>query len=386
MNNLTKLYMFKFLTSMFFVSGVLVPFFLEWGKISYLQIMLIQSWFVIWVTVLEIPTGAIADRYGRKFSIALGAFINSIAAVIYCISPNFYLFLVAEFTWAVSQALISGADVALLYDTLKEQKKSKESKKIYGKYNGYGLLAIVISAPIGSFIAAAFGLRFVPLAMSLPLVMAAVIALTLKEPRYKMKKVDYKETLLSGIRYFSKHRILKILAFDAVSVYIVSFMIVWLYQPSLLELSFPLILLGLVHSIGTVFEMLLSSNFDYLEKISRSKKNYLFFSALLLGVSFILLSISANYYLSALLVILIVGFGFTRRSLLTNYMNKHIKSHNRATVLSSISMVESIGRALMYPLVGLLAKVSISFAAFGLGCIILLASIFSRVEEKQLLD
>lgn len=58
-SNIWKMYLLNFLGSLFFAAGVLVPFFTQWGKISYMQIMALQTIFVISIFALEIPTGAI---------------------------------------------------------------------------------------------------------------------------------------------------------------------------------------------------------------------------------------------------------------------------------------------------------------------------------------
>lgn len=82
---------------------------------------------------MEIPTGVIADRFGRKTSIILGSIVLSIAALIYGSIPNFYNFLLGEFLFAIGVALISGADKAILYDSLKENNQEHLSVKIFSK-------------------------------------------------------------------------------------------------------------------------------------------------------------------------------------------------------------------------------------------------------------
>ncbi len=127
--NIRKMYLFKFFIFLHFIGGVLVPFFLTWGKISFTQIMILQSVFMISMFLLEIPTGAIADYLGRKTSLIIGAIINIIAVFVYTSYPNFYVFLVGEFLWAMTWALLSGADQALVYDSLKKIKQKKNQRK-----------------------------------------------------------------------------------------------------------------------------------------------------------------------------------------------------------------------------------------------------------------
>ncbi len=132
--NIWKVYLFNFLFHLHFIDGVLVPFFTDWGGISFAQVMLLQSWYMVWVFLLEIPTGAVADRWGRKQSLTLAVLINGFAALIYASAPNFIVLLVGEFLWATSTALFSGACEAFVYDTLrgKPDKKTGQSRSSAG--------------------------------------------------------------------------------------------------------------------------------------------------------------------------------------------------------------------------------------------------------------
>jgi fucose permease len=132
-NNIWKMYLFGFLTDIFFISGVLVPFYTMWGKISFTQIMLLQSFFVFSMFALEVPTGVVADKFGRKASLALGALVIVAGTIIYSSYPSFYVFMLGEFLWALGRALISGAEEAIVYDSLKHLKEESSSKKIFAR-------------------------------------------------------------------------------------------------------------------------------------------------------------------------------------------------------------------------------------------------------------
>lgn len=123
--------------------------------------------------------------------------------------------------YAIGVALISGADSALLFDNLKEQGREKESNKIFGKAHSFNLLGILIAAPIGSLIATKFGLNYPILFSSIPFLFAAVIAFTIKEPKFHQdvfESTRYLNIIKTGFSYFRHHKILRILAFDAIIV------------------------------------------------------------------------------------------------------------------------------------------------------------------------
>ncbi|MBT3465339.1 MFS transporter [archaeon] len=386
-DNITKLYLTKFFLSLHFIGAVLIPFFMEWGRLTYMQTMLLQSIFVISVTLFEVPTGAVADHYGRRISISIGIIVNILGIIAYTIKPDFFIFVIAEILWALAYALVSGADHALLYDTLKEEKKEKESKKILGKFGSIELIGILIAAPIGSLIAQYFGIVWATKAMIIPFFFSLLISFTIKEPKIKGKENNYFDTLKSGLSYFKNNKKLKILVFDAVSIFSFSLLIIWTYQLLLKDFNIPIGYFGIIHAIAVLFEVIIMNNFDNLEKMFGSKKKYILFSALVVGFSYLLLAFSTSIYLSIPLILIVFGIGITRMTLFTNYLNKFIESHHRATVLSTVSMFAKFGSGLLYPLVGFITEnYSLSLTFFSLGILVLISTTFSKVREDMLID
>jgi MFS family permease len=387
--NIWKIYTYKFLYMLMFISGVLVPFYLDWGKVSYTQVMILQSFYVIIVLIMEIPTGAIADHFGRKTSLVLAGISSSIATLVYTSVPNFYIFLVGEFFWALGFALLSGCDEAMLYDSLKKINLEAKSKMIIGRLRSFEMAAIMIAAPIGSLIASKIGLRYAMMFVFFPFFSAFLVALTFKEPRIKSEKEEerkYINTLKSGIIYFKDHKILKILTLDLISISALVFFIIWMYQPLLQKLGVPIIYFGLVHAIMSGAQIPVMNGFEKLEKFFGSKKRYLFFSALFPGICFILLGINNNNFLAIVIICLTAGFGLSRNVLFQSYMNKYIESHNRATVISTISMLRSLVCAVMYPLVGLMVEWSLNYSFIIIGALTIICALFSKVEEEHLID
>jgi fucose permease len=91
-----------------------MPFFLDWGGLNFVQVMLVQSYCTIMVLIFEIPCGAIADYLSRKLSLILGAAITGLAAFVYSSYPNILIFLLGETLWAFGAALLSGTDQAFI--------------------------------------------------------------------------------------------------------------------------------------------------------------------------------------------------------------------------------------------------------------------------------
>ncbi|HNT30717.1 MAG TPA: MFS transporter, partial [bacterium] len=236
-SNIKKMYAFNFCINLHFIGGVLVPFFTDWGRLNYTQIMLLQAWFSICLFLLEIPTGAVADRFGRKVSLLLGVCTLGIAVCIYGSIPSFAVFMLGEFLFATAMALMSGADEALLYDSLVGEGQEKQAKTILGRFISASRLAMMLSAPLGSLIAKYLGLQETMRLIVIPCFLAFILAALLYEPEYRKpeekESLSYTQTLVRGATGLVKNRILRIMALDAVPVSVLIFYLIWLYQPLL---------------------------------------------------------------------------------------------------------------------------------------------------------
>lgn len=367
MNSLVrKYYLFQFLTSFTFFSAVLVPFFTEWGHISISQMQIIQSWFMFWVFVLEVPTGAVADYFGRKVSIVLGALIFAIGMLVYPSAPRFEVFLLAEFILAAGVALLSGAGEALLYDNLKVLGKETESKKIFGQAHAVIMAAMLIAAPIGSLIAAKWGLNIPTLLTSIPMILSAIVALTIPEVKVSLTKESERYLIIAkkGVAYFIHHKILRDLAVNSIMVASASYFIIWFYQPVLIAQGYAVSTFGWFHVFLLLSEMLVSSQFGLLEKILGSEKRYLQVSALLTGLAILGVALWPNIITVVILLAIGGGFGLTRIEYIGAIMNRHVESKERATTLSAVSMFRRLALVPLNPIMGLLADRSISLALF----------------------
>jgi len=388
-NTIWRYYAYTFLKDLAFFSAVLVPFFTEWGGLSLTQVQILQSWFMFWFFILEIPTGAVADYIGRKHSIALGALIVAIAALVYGSVPRFEIFLLGEFLFAMAMALMSGADEALLYDSLKEAGREEERKKIFGRANSFHLSGMLIAAPIGSFIASRLGLNFPMLFSAIPYLLAGLVAWSIKEPAIHQAKSEskrYLDIVKKGFSFLKNHKVLRLLALDAIVVASSAYFIIWLYQPLLRSVGIGIFYLGVVHAVLVLSEILVSSNFERLTKLFGSDKRYLRASAIIVVLSFLLVAAWPNVITISILVIFGGGFGLTRLPLMSAYMNRFIPSEQRATILSSISMFRRFGLVILNPLIGFTADHSLRLAALVVGLLPLAIFLFSPVEQEMLED
>ena len=135
--NLWKICAIRFLFCLHFVSAVLIPFFRDWGGLDFTRILTLNAWFMFCTFALEVPTGIIADRFGRKVSILLGGFVSMIAALVMISVPRLDVFFLAETLLALGVALMSGAGEALLYDSLVALGREGEAKRAFARFESW---------------------------------------------------------------------------------------------------------------------------------------------------------------------------------------------------------------------------------------------------------
>lgn len=360
-----RYYAFQFLASFSLFSAVLVPFFTNWGGITLAKTQLLQSWFMFAVFLMEVPTGAVADYFGRKYSLIAGAIVFAMGALVYGSVPKFEIFFLGELILAVGVALQSGAGEALLYDNLKSSGLEKMSKQIFGRAHAARLMGMMISAPIGSLIANKWGLNYPMLLTAIPNTLAAIVAIRIPEPKIESVQSEatrYVEVVKKGIKYLTKNRILWRLSLNSIVVASAAYFIIWWYQPLLISAGVQVGKLGWFHVILLLSEVVVSSQFKRLEQWAGSETRYLRITAALTGLSLILAAVWPGIISGTILLVIGGGFGLTRLEYMGAIINRHVESAERATVLSSISMFRRLALVPLNPVLGMLADKSLSTA------------------------
>jgi MFS family permease len=387
-SNLWKLQVIRLLFWMHFFAAVLVPFYTQWGGLSLAQVLYLNAWFFLCNFLFEVPTGTVADFLGRKVSLALGSAVGLGAALLYVSRPSFAVFMAAEALFAIAYTLHSGADEALAYDSLQAEGQVDRAAHLLGRMESFKLGGIITATLAGGFIASAFGMRAPMAAYAIPSALGVLLALTLKEPALQAPahrgRVPYLRILTEGGRYFLGHKVVLLLAVELALTHALAWGIIWMFQPLLERAGLPLRFFGIVHALSCVGQILFLSNTARLERWSGSMRRLLLGASGLTGLSFLLLS--ATQWLPLVILGIVLGFTFSlpRIPLFSAYINHHVPSERRATVLSFVSMVRTLGIVVMNPLIGLLAEWSLSSTMAVLGVGILGLAAGSRIEERHL--
>jgi len=167
-----KFCLYGFLKNLRFFDPFLILFFREVG-LSFLEIGALFSIREICTNLLEIPTGVVADAYGRRKAMlaSFGSYLLSFA--LFYLFPRFSIFVVAMVLFAFGETFRSGTHKAMILEYL----RNKEISHLKVHYYGHTRAASQFGSAVGALLAAGLvfyvgSYRVVFLASLLPYVLA----------------------------------------------------------------------------------------------------------------------------------------------------------------------------------------------------------------------
>jgi MFS family permease len=186
-----------------------------------------------------------------------------------------------------------------------------------------------------------------------------------------------------SIMFIKTHKKLRPLIIDSILGSTLLFYITWLYQVMLKNSNADIGIYGWVSAGINIFGIILLGQILYLERIF-GKKNMIRMTLLIPGIAFIASAFTINLTITIVLIFFIMGFWEIRGPLFSSYFNNHIPSSNRATILSTISMMQCILTALLNIVVGGMMDWSIRGTLITLGVCTIILAILSNIDEKHL--
>ena len=359
-----------------FIWGINTLFLLDAG-LNNVEAFAANAFFTAGMVIFEVPTGVVADIWGRRTSYLLGAATLLLSTLLYLLMWRAHAPLLG---WAISSILLglgftffSGATEAWLVDALAftGYKESLESVLARGQVVGGG--AMLTGSVAGGFIAQVtdLGVPYIIrcVFLGLTLVTAFVWMKDLgftpdrsKGPLVEIRRV-LRESLDSGWRN-PPVRWLMLAAFCAGGVDIFAF---YALQPYLLELygdpgAFGIA--GLAAAIVAGTEMIAGLMVPRLRRLFTHRTHALIVTSLIGTACLGLLGWTSSF---AVAIGLLVIWGLTfsiGMPIRQAYINGIIPSQQRATVLSFDSLMGSAGGVIAQPALGRVADVSGYAAAY----------------------
>jgi hypothetical protein len=352
--NIKTFYFFEFFNMLLFPMAIWIFFETTFWPVE--TLILFYSAQHLLIVFLEVPTGALADLIGKKKTMMLGALINFLAWVVIAFTVNPIQIPIAYGLMAVGMAFISGADSALLYDSLKDMGKEKEFAKIMSKIEMSREIAKIIGILVGGYLFTQF-FRGPYILYMIALFIVFLISLNFVEPKSDSEKFSWKNyinQMQMGIKEVAKTKLTA--AFGLFFVLLGGFAYYYAYfmkDAFLLEKGFEPEQMAIAFSIIYIFRTIVV----YFIAKSANRKYSLLFNifSLLLIVSFIP-AFWASKSFALVLFIFGVFVAHARRVFLSQYANEIIDSKYRATALSALNL----GVSLVFSLISFFSSPLIS--------------------------
>ena len=139
--------LYGFLKNQRYYDAFLILAFREKG-LSFFQIGILIGFREVCTNLFEIPSGAVADLYGRRRAMIFSfvAYIASFAT--FAMSEALFLLFGGMFFFGLGDAFRSGTHKAMIFDWLRQQGRADEKTKIYGYTRSWSQMGSAVSVLI----------------------------------------------------------------------------------------------------------------------------------------------------------------------------------------------------------------------------------------------
>ncbi|MES2233640.1 MFS transporter [Pseudomonas veronii] len=348
------------------------------------EIGVLQSFLFFSSVALEIPSGLLADRYGRKFSLIIGFLGLFVSGVGFLLFSSFIPFAIIFCLFGASIAMGSGSDRALLYDNLLAEHRTEEYPKILSRARAIGAVSLGLSMLLGGVLQNTWSWNTVYIFFAISKLIGALAVTFIPEIKLpsislnsnKASSMHNKKTervSTSLINFFrSKKGAYLIPLFIGYALFELSTIPLFIYgQPffSMQGLDIPIIA-GIYAAVEAMSAaMFIAAGFI----CSRFSLGIISFTTTII-VTFLLFILSLNIGLIASIAsfLLIMSLPAIYETSYETYIHDNIESHIRASCLSVANLVNSVIIGISYTIFGGL----LGIYGFSLTLIIVAASCF----------
>ncbi|MCE5321853.1 MFS transporter [bacterium] len=216
---LGQIYTYSFFNELIFIYAFYAVMFSDYG-LSAIQIsVLLAVWSAV-TFILEIPSGALADKYSRKNILLFAQAAKICGYICWMLLPTFWGFLVGFICWGIRSAFSSGSFEAFVFDELSHYKEQDDYARIIGRIKSLSTTAVLVSG-LSAALMIHFGYRIVILAGLFPLAIsfAAILFTHPAERAESTAEVHYLALLKEGVREtYRNHTAKRLIAFLAFAV------------------------------------------------------------------------------------------------------------------------------------------------------------------------
>jgi MFS family permease len=380
--NILLNYVYGFTISLDLTQGIWMLY-LAFRGLSLFQLGMLEGIFHVTSFLMEMPTGIIADLFGRKWSRFLGICMKFIYIVVILCANSFWLYAIGFIICALSYNLESGAGEALVYDSLVKLKKEDEFMKVSGKIEFAYQIASIAALCIGGWIGRS-DYKTVYIISGIITIFALMQVVLFKEPQVRNdqneKKISIKEAIKNQYRHSiqvmnTTPRLTYLIIFISLmgTFYTLSF---YYLQNNWKQIGYNEFYIGVFLAFSSVFGAVGGIFTHKIEK-KMKESGILKYLPIVMVVCLWGLSFSEHNYLFFIVMGMVDSIICVA---LSDYINKMIPSDKRATLISFQSMIFSFCMICLFPIFGKMADWFGMKEAFS--SLALISTIFAVINMK----
>ena len=254
--NINILFWVQFFGTISFLQPVLTLFYMKRG-LDASNILIVMMFWSGAVLLGEVPTGVFADRFGPKVSFLTGSVIKMLSIAMLFFADEPWLFYLYSALNGLSVTFFSGADEALLYESLKITGEQNLMDRAMGKIQSAGFISMTAAVLFGSYMAKDLQNEQFILLIALGLAFQAIELVLLFFIKNPTNKIDYRENpftqVSEGLKAIKKAPQLLVMFLNVSLVFIPSGAVFGNFdQPFMTDAGLPIAFIGVMYAIASL--------------------------------------------------------------------------------------------------------------------------------------
>jgi MFS family permease len=351
-HNINGYYAFHLFVNVAFWLPIYALFFLHQG-LSYSAVLLLYAVDNLLQMAVEIPSGVLADRWGRKPVLLLGALMQAAGFFLIAFGDNIGWYVFAMALHGTALAFVSGSDAAFLYDSLLAAGREREFRSIEGRAYMFNLIGWGAGGLLGGLLAAK--------SLALPYILSGltsvlaffVMAICAEPPRmgaYDGAALSLLKDALNAVR---RNGLIRSIIIYSSVIFGLLLVMHKFSQPYLERAGIGLEYFGVIYF---VWLMVAAVSSNYSERVGNALglRIYFFLLPIITGGVIIYLGLMQNVFGVALAVLYQFVWGSLRPQMY-QIINHEAETSARATLLSMSGFGMSIIYIVVAPIIGWIA-------------------------------
>ncbi len=370
--------LYGFFKNLRFFEAFLILYFLEQG-LSFLAIGTLYAIREITINIFEIPSGIIADAFGRRRTMIFAFVFYIISFIVFFTAESYIWFMLAMIIFSLGEACRSGNHKAMIFQYLSLNGWEDQKVRYYGNTRSWSQMGSAFSALSGAAIVFFTGsYKYIFLFSVIPYVLNLIMVATyprlldgnMQKFEWSMIRENFKEVFRSLIKALKSGKVMKIIGslsvysgyYKAVKDYLQTIIAAWALAIPLMfnlnEEEKSSLLVGLVFFIVYMLSSFASRSSGWFSERYAHLAVPLNYT-LLAGFAFGLISGIFYFYefwvFSVIFFIAIYMIENIRKPIGVSYLGSNVNENVLASVLSVDSQLKSLIAAVLAPVFGIFA-------------------------------